>query len=206
MVFRTIKKAECWRTDDFKLWCWRRLKSPLDCKIKPVNLEGNHPWIFIRRTDAEAEASIFWPPNAKSWLPGKGPEAGKDWWQEEKGTTEDEMAGWHHWLDRHELEQAPGVGDAQRSLVCCSPWGCKSWTWLRNWITKGLAVSRLLAYSLSTLQWPGRVTHSYTDESNRESKSLVLGDTGSLTHPRTFIFEETVFMIAKFSFTAKHTL
>ena len=142
-------------------------ESPLDCKIKPVNLEGNQPWIFFRRTDPEAEAPIFWPPNAKSRLPGKDPDAGKDWQQEEKGTTEDEMVGWYHWLDGHELEQAPGVGDAQRSLVCCSPWGCQSGTRLRNWITKGLAVSRLLASPLSTLQWPGRVTHSRTRSSRK---------------------------------------
>ena len=93
----TIKKAEHWRIDAFELWHWRRtvmLESPVDCKeIKPVNPKGNQPWIFIRRTDGEAEAPVLWPPDAKSWLTGKDPDAGKDWRQEEKGMTEVEMAG-----------------------------------------------------------------------------------------------------------------
>ena len=92
----TIKKAECRRIDAFQLWCWRRLLSPLDCKeIKPVNPKGNQPWIFIGRTDAETEAPILWPPDVKSRLIGKNPDAGKDWRQEEKGTTEDEMVGFN---------------------------------------------------------------------------------------------------------------
>ena len=96
--------------------------SPLDCKeIKPVNPKGNKPWIFIGRTDAEAETLILWPPDAKNWLTGKDPDAGKDGRQEEKGKTEDEIVGWHHRLDGHEFEQAPGVGDEQGSLGCCSP-------------------------------------------------------------------------------------
>ena len=96
--------------------------SPLDCKkIKPVHPKGNKSWIFIGRTDDEAETLILWPPDAKNWLTGKDPNAGKDWRQEEKGMTEDEMVGWHHWLDGHEFEQAPGVGDEQGSLGCCSP-------------------------------------------------------------------------------------
>ena len=101
----TIKKAEHRRIDGFELWCWKTLESPLDCKeIKPVNPKGNQSRIFIGRTDAEDEAPILWPPDAKNWLPGKDPVAGKDWRQEEKGTTEDEMVGWHHWLDGHEFE------------------------------------------------------------------------------------------------------
>ena len=104
----------------------RTLESPLDCKeIKPVNPKGNQPWTFIGRTDAEAEALILWLPDAKSQLTGKDPDAGKDWRQEEKETTEDEMVGWHHWLNGHEFEQVPGVGDGQGSLAYCSPWGCK---------------------------------------------------------------------------------
>ena len=100
----------------------KTLESPLDCKeIKPVNPKGNQSWIFIGRTDAKAEAPVFWPPEVKNWLTGKDP--GKDWRQEEKGTTEDEMAEWHYRLDAHEFEQAPGVGDRQGSLECCSPWG-----------------------------------------------------------------------------------
>ena len=100
----------------------KTLESPLDCKeIKPVNPKG----IFIGRTDAEVEAPILWPPDAKNWLIGKDPDAGKDWRQEEKGTTEDEMVWWCHWLNGHEFQQALGVGDGQGGLACCSPWGCK---------------------------------------------------------------------------------
>ena len=107
----TIKKAECQRIGAFELWCWRRLESPLDSKeIKSVHLKGNWSWIFIRRTDAEAEAPILWPPDAKIWLIRKDPDAGKDLRQKEKGTTEDEMVVWHHWLNGHEFEQAPGDG------------------------------------------------------------------------------------------------
>ena len=115
-----------------KNWCFwtvvleKSLESSLDCKvIKPVNPKGNQSRISIGRTDAEVETSIIWPPDAKNWLIWKDPDAGKDWRQEEKGTTEDEMVGWYHRLNGHELEQAPGVGDWQGSLVCCSPWGCK---------------------------------------------------------------------------------
>ena len=123
----TIKKAECWRTDAFQLWCWRTLKSPLDCKeIKLVNPKGNQSWIFIGRTDAEAETPILKPPDVKNWLTRKDPDAGKDWRREEKGTTEDEMVGWtNHQFHGHEFEQALGVGDGQGTLACCSPWGCK---------------------------------------------------------------------------------
>ena len=101
----TIKKAECQRIDATELWCWRRLLSTLDCKeIKPVNPEGNQSWIFIGRTDAEAETPILWPPDAKNWLIEKDPVAGKDWRQEEKGMTEDKMVGWHYLLNGHEFE------------------------------------------------------------------------------------------------------
>ena len=101
----TVKKAEHRRIDAFELWCWRRLKSPLDCKeIQPVHPKGDQAWVFIGRTDAEAETPTLWPPHAKIWLIGKDPDAGRDWGQEEKGTTEDEMAGWRHQLDGHELE------------------------------------------------------------------------------------------------------
>ena len=96
----------------------KTLESPLDCKeIKSVNPKGNQFWIFIRRTDAEAETPILWPPDVKNWLIGKDPDAGKDWKQEEKGTTEDELVEWHHQLNGHEFEQAPGVGDGQASLM-----------------------------------------------------------------------------------------
>ena len=110
----TIKKAGQQRIDTFELCCWRRLVSPLDCKeIKPVNPNRNQSWIFIGRTDAEAEAPILWPHDVKNWLIRKHPGAGKDWRQKEKGMTENEMVGWHHRLHEHEFECAPGVGDGQ---------------------------------------------------------------------------------------------
>ena len=102
------------------------LESPLDCKeIQPVNPEGNQSWTLIGRTDTEVEAPILWPPDVKNWLTGKDPDAGKDWRQEEKGMTADEMVGWHYQLDGHEFEQALGVDDWQRSLAFCSPSGHK---------------------------------------------------------------------------------
>ena len=117
----TIKKAEHWRIDAFELWRWRRLLT-LDWKeIKPVNPKGNQSWIFIGRTDGEAETPILWPPNEKNWLLRKDPDAGTDWRQEKKGMTEDNMVGWHHHLDGHEFGHALGVGDGQGSLACCSP-------------------------------------------------------------------------------------
>ena len=91
----------------------------------PVNPKGNQFWIFIGKNDAEAEAPILWPPDGKNWLIGKDLDAGRDWKQEEKEMTEDEMVGWSHWLNGHEFEQAPGVGDGQGSLACCSPWDHK---------------------------------------------------------------------------------
>ena len=94
-------------------------------EITKVNPKGNHSWIIIGRTDAETETPMLWPPDGKSWLIGKDSDAGRDWGQEEKGTREEEMIGWHHWLNEHEFEQTPGVGDGQGGLVCCSTWGCK---------------------------------------------------------------------------------
>ena len=123
-----------------KNWCFwtvvldKTLESPLDCKIKPVNPKGNQSWIITGRTDAEAEAPILWLPDAKSRLIRKDPDARKDWRQEEKRMTEDEMAGWHCWLNGYEFEQALGDGDGQGTLACCSPWGCKEST--HNWETE----------------------------------------------------------------------
>ena len=127
---------ESWAPKNWGFWSVvleKTLESPLDCKqIKPVHPKGNQSWIVIGRTDAEAEASGLWP-DAKNWLIGKDPSAGKDWRQEKKGTMENKMIGWHHQLDGLESEQAPEVGDGQGSLACCSPWRHKSWTWLSNW-------------------------------------------------------------------------
>ena len=120
----TIKKAEHQKMDAFKLSRFRRHLSPLDCKeIQPVHPKGNQSWIFIRRTDAEAP--VLWPPDGKSWLIGIDPDAGKDWRQEEKGKTEHEMVGWHHWFSGHEFEKNPGNGEGQGGLVCYSPRDCK---------------------------------------------------------------------------------
>ena len=123
-----------------KNWCsWtavleKTLESPLDSKkIKPVNPKGKQPWIFIKRTEAEAKTPVLCPLDGKSWLIGKDPDVEKDWKQEEKRTTEDEMVGWHHQLDRHEFQQSPGVGEGQGSLVCCSPRGLKESTQLSDW-------------------------------------------------------------------------
>ena len=122
----TVKKVEHWTIDSFELWLEESLESPLEGKeIRTVNPKGNQPWIFIGRTDAETEAPILLPPDAESWLIGKDPDAGKDWGQEEKGMTEDEMVGWHHRLNGPEFEQALGDGEPQESLVCCSPWSHK---------------------------------------------------------------------------------
>ena len=108
--------------------------SSLDSKeIKLVNPKVNQPWIFIERTDAEAEAPILWPPDAERWLIWKDPDAGKDWRREEKGTTEDEMVEWYHWLNAHEFEQVPGVSVGQGSLACYSLWGRKELDMTSNW-------------------------------------------------------------------------
>ena len=114
-----------------KNWCFwtvvleKTFESLLDCKGIQVHPKGNQSWIFIGKTDAEAETPILWPLDVKNWLIGKDPDAGKDWRREEKGMTEDEMVVWHHRLDGPEFEEAPGVGDGQGSLACCSLWGCK---------------------------------------------------------------------------------
>ena len=132
----TLKKAEHQRIDGFELWCWRRLEIPLDCKdIQLVHPKGDQSWVFIGRTDIKVETPILWPSDVKSWLIGKDPDGGKDWGQEEKGTTEDEMVGWHHWLDGHEFGWTPGVGDGKGALACCSSWSRKDsdmTEWL-NW-------------------------------------------------------------------------
>ena len=108
-------------------WLVRNIReSPLNYKeIQPVHPKGDQSWVLIERTDAEAENPILWPPDTKSWLIWKDPDAGKDWGQEEKGTTEDEMVEWHHRLNGHEFGWTPGVGDGQGGLVCCSSWGHK---------------------------------------------------------------------------------
>ena len=136
----TIKKTECRRIDAFELWCWRRLlRVPWFKEIQPDHPKGNQSWVFIGSTDVEAaETPILWPPNANSWLIWKDLDSGKEWGQEEKEMTENEMAGWHHQLNGHKFEQALGVGDGLGSLACCSPRGRKEldMTEQLNWTDK----------------------------------------------------------------------
>ena len=145
MVFPVVMYVWVWELDCaeswvLKNWCFwtvvlkNTLESPMDCKeIKPVHSKGDQPWVFFGRTDAEAETPILWPPDGKNWLIRKDPDAWRDWGQEEKGMTEDEMAGWHHRLDGRESEWTPGVGDGQGGLACCSSWGHKDQTRLSDW-------------------------------------------------------------------------
>ena len=167
MVFPVvIYGCESW--DHKEVWAWKNgrlwtmvlektLESPLDRKeVKPVNPKGNQPWIFIGKTNAEAP--ILWPPDAKNWLIGKDTDAGKDW-RQEKGTTEDEMVGWHHWLNGHESEQALVVDDGQGSLACSSPWGHKE---------------------SDMTEWPNWTEQRGTDLQNRLTKvCLVCRDTSN---------------------------
>ena len=125
-------ELDCEESWALKNWCFwtvvleKTLESPLDCKeIQPVHSEGDQPRDFFGRNDAEAETPVLWPPHAKSWLIGRDSDAGRDWGQEEKGMTEDEMAGWHHRLNGCESEWTPGDGDGQGGLVCCNSWGRK---------------------------------------------------------------------------------
>ena len=122
-----LDHKEAWAPNNWCFWIVvlkKTLENLLDCKeVKPVNPKENQSWLFIGRTEAEAEAPILWPFDAKSWLIRK--DDGKYWRQEEKGMTEDEMVGWHHWLNEYEFEQALGDGKGQGSLACCSSWGCK---------------------------------------------------------------------------------
>ena len=123
---------DCEESWVLKNWCFwtvvleKTLESPLDCKeIQPVHSEGDQTWDFFGRNDAKAETPVLWPPDVKSWLIGKDSNAGRDWGQEEKGTTDDEMAGWHHGLDGRESEWTPEDGDGQGGLACCDSWGRK---------------------------------------------------------------------------------
>ena len=164
-----------------KNWCFwtivldKILESPLDCKkIQPVHPKGDQSWVFIGRTDAEAETPILWPPDVKSWLIWKDPDAGKDWRWEKKQTTEDEMGGWHHWLDEHEFEHAPGVGDGQGSLVCCSLRGHKeldttewlNWTEAKEMSKRGNAnvQKHIRKCTLAYCKWKQTVYHSTSTE------------------------------------------
>ena len=144
-----LDNKESWALKDWCFWTVvleKTLESPLDCKeIQPVHPKGDQSWVFVGRTNAEAETPILWPPDAKSWLIWKAPDAGKDWGLEETGTTEDEMAGWHHWLDGHEFEWTLGVGDGQGGLAYCGLWGRKE-----SDMTERLNWTELIMFVLSS--------------------------------------------------------
>ena len=160
-----------------KNWCFwtvvseKTLESPLDCrKIRAVHPKGDQSWVFIGRTDVDAETPILWPPDTKSWLIWKDPDAGKDWRQEEKGTTEDEMVGWHHRLNGYGFGWTLGVGDGQGGLACCGSWVAKSRTWLSDWTELNWGLSRKTQFLWSL--WPENYTHS-SNISTSLSSSLI---------------------------------
>ena len=131
-------ELDCGESWVLKNWCFWTVVLEKTLEIQPVHSEGDQPWNFFGGNDAKSETLVLWPPHAKSWLIGKDSDARRDWGQEEKGTTEDEKAGWHHWLNGRESEWTPGVGDGQGGLACCDSWGRKesdmteplNWTWL----------------------------------------------------------------------------
>ena len=173
-----------------KNWCFwtmvleKTLESPLYCKeIQPIHPKRDQSWVFTGRTDAEAETPILWPPHTKSWLVGKDPDAGRDWGQEEKGMTENEMAGWHHQLDGHEFEQTLGVGDGQGGLVCCNSWGHKesdmteqlNWTEL-NWNSRGkhFMMHKIQMIMLCTLNSYSVVYQLHLNKTRRKTFNMSL--------------------------------
>ena len=151
----------------------KTLESLLDCKeIQPVHSEGDQPWDFFGRNDAKAETPVLWPPHAKSWLIGRDSDAGRDWGQEEKATTEDEMAGWHHWLDGRESEWTPGDGDGQGGLACCDSWGRKesettewlNWTELIQSLIIHFSLFRILPFIPYSLSFGQLISHQLTHQ------------------------------------------
>ena len=180
-------ELDCEESWDLKNWCFwtvvleKTPESPLGCKeIQPVHSEGDQPWDFFGRNDAKAEAPVLWPPHAKSWLLGKDSDAGRDWGQEEKGTTQDEMAGWHHWLDGCESEWTPRVGDGQGGLACCDSWGRKEsdTTEGLNWTDTVWATREAPFYFLLALKYVF------------ETSFIYLASDGSFLSFSTFVFPE----------------
>ena len=167
-------ELDCEESWVVKNWCFftvvleKTLESPLDCKeIQPVHSKGDQPWVFIRRTDAKAETPLLWPPHAKSWLIGKDSDAWKDWGQEEKGMTEDEMAGWHHRLDGRESEWTLGVGDGQGGLAGSNSWGRKesvTTEWL-NW-TEHVYRMKVNYHHISRIEYTNRCLLKFVYESH----------------------------------------
>ena len=200
MVFQVVMYA--WELDRKEGWvpknsCFqtvvleKTLESPLDSKeIQPVNPIGNQPWIFIQRTDAEAEAPILQPLDVKSWLTGKDPDAGKDWRQKVKRATEDEMVGLHHQLNEHEFEQTLGESEGRGSLACCSYGITKSWTRLSDWTELNWELRSSICPNMELC--PRHLRMNFKKPSSREGGLRVPSDAGcpnpsSSTHTQSFI-------------------
>ena len=170
-----MRELDCEESWALKNWCFwtvvleRTLESPLDCKeIQPVHRKGDQSWLFFGSNDAKAETPVFWPPHAKSWLIGKDSAVGRDWGQEEKGKTEDEMAGWHHRFDGCEFEWTPGDGDGQGGLACCDSWGCKELDMTKrlNWTELNAITNHLR----NLHSWPDQVLSLWSGST--DSKTL----------------------------------
>ena len=188
-----------------KNWCLRpavlgkTLESPLDSKeIKPVHPKGTQPWVFTGRTDAEAEAPILWPSDARSWFIGKDSDAGKDWRTEETAMTEDEMVGWHDWFNGLEFEQTPGNREGLGSLESCSPWGWKESYVMSDWTTtaiKLLTKERFFkTVPLKILSWKFIYLASVTEHLNAVVIVVEKAGTSSLTHKAFILAEEKVIL------------
>ena len=187
-----------------KKWCFwtvvleKTLESLLDSKkIQLVNPKGNQFWIFIERTDAEAETPLLWPPDAKNWLTGTDPDAGKDWRWEEKGTTEDEMVGWHHRHNGHEFEQAPRVGDGQGGLACCSPWGHKESDRIGDWTdwTDYVLCSRRWRSSIQSVKTRPGADCGSSHELNIAKFRLKLKNIGKTTRPFKYNLNQILYTV-----------
>ena len=159
-------------------WCFwtvvleKTLESPLNCKdIQPVHPKGDQSWVFIGRIDAKAETPILWPPHAKSWLIEKDPDAGRDWGQEDKGMTDDEMAGWHHRLDGNEFQWTPGVGDGPGGLPCCDSWGRKCRTRLNDLIELTLGLFWRFTY---IAVWPWSSPSVFSSENGHHDDTSTI--------------------------------
>ena len=179
-----------------KYWCFWT-ESSLDCKeMQPVHSKGDQSWVFFGRTDAKAETPILWPFHVKSWLIGKVSDAGRDWGQEEKGTTEDEMAGWHYRLDGHEFEWTPGVGDGQRGLACCDSWVRKesdtteqlNWTEEVRWTRRPWTSFYLSGPQQHHLQ--NEWKHSYSTESGMDKRNFMVSKRKSLIFVVLFLQDD----------------
>ena len=177
-----------------KNWCFwtvvlgKTLESPLDCKeIQPVHSEGDQPWDFFGRSDAKAETPVLWPPHTKSWLIGQDSDVERDWGQDEKGMAEDEMAGWHHWLDGRESEWTPGVGAGQGGLACCNLWGRKesdttermNWTelkWSVVCLLNGILFSNKMQWNIGMCHNVGEPQKHYAKWNKAVTKDYLLYD------------------------------